>query len=111
MQKADRDFRKKTNFDKEKIFKSFEKLKILVVGETIIDQYFFCETLGKSGKDPILQMHEFNTETYIGGAAAIAGNLSKFCNCVSESNCILAGISSEKNSKSKFPLLIFILFI
>ena len=74
---------KKTNLKNEKIFKSFENLKVLVIGETIIDQYFFCETLGKSGKDPILQMQEFNTETYIGGSAAIAGNLSKFCNSVS----------------------------
>ena len=27
---------------------------MLVVGETIIDEYSFCETLGKSGKEPIL---------------------------------------------------------
>ena len=54
---------KKTSFNTEKIFNSFKKLKALVIGETIIDQYFFCETLGKSGKDPILQMHEFNSET------------------------------------------------
>ena len=26
------------------------KFKILVIGETIIDQYNFCETLGKSEK-------------------------------------------------------------
>ncbi len=74
---------KKANFNTEKIFNSFKKLKALVIGETIIDQYFFCETLGKSGKDPILQMHELNSETYIGGAAAIAGNLAKFCKSVS----------------------------
>ena len=56
-----------------------KKLKVLVLGEIIMDQYFFCETLGKSGKDPVLQMREENNETYIGGAAAIAGNVSKFC--------------------------------
>ena len=27
-----------------------KKLKVLVIGETIIDQYVFCEALGKSGK-------------------------------------------------------------
>ena len=30
-----------------------KKLKVLVIGETIIDQYVFCEALGKSGKDPV----------------------------------------------------------
>src|SRR5262245_20757123 len=29
-------------------------LKVLVVGEAIIDEYHFVETLGKSGKEPIL---------------------------------------------------------
>ena len=42
----------------------------------------FCETLGKSGKDPVLQMHEQTTETYLGGAAAIAGNVSQFADSV-----------------------------
>ena len=37
--------------------------------------------------------------------------MNKFSNCLSEFNCILAGISSEKNSKSKLPLLISVLFI
>ena len=69
---------KKIKIDFENVFKSFSKLKILVIGETIIDHYFFCETLGKSGKDPVLQMHEQNNETYIGGSAAIAGHISRF---------------------------------
>ncbi len=70
---------KKNKVSVDKIFKSFTKLKILVIGETIIDHYFFCETLGKSGKDPVLQMQEHNNEIYLGGSAAIAGHISKFC--------------------------------
>lgn len=68
---------KKINLNK--LLNLSKKLKVLVLGEIIIDQYFFCETLGKSGKDPVLQMREEKNETYIGGAAAIAGNVSKFC--------------------------------
>ena len=30
-------------------FNEFKQLKVLVVGEIIIDQYFFCEAMGKSG--------------------------------------------------------------
>ena len=46
-----KDINKKFNFNKIK--KSFEKisnLNVLVIGDLIIDRYFFCETLGKSPK-------------------------------------------------------------
>ena len=73
---------KNKRIDLNELFNSAKKLNVLILGEIIIDQYFFCETLGKSGKDPVLQMHEQENEVYLGGAAAIAGNVSQFCNNV-----------------------------
>lgn len=73
---------KNKKIDLNELFNSSKKLNVLILGEIIIDQYFFCETLGKSGKDPVLQMHEQENEVYLGGAAAIAGNVSQFCNNV-----------------------------
>mgnify|MGYP000238672274 CR=1 FL=1 len=61
----------------------FKKIKVLVLGETIIDQYVFCEALGKSGKEPVLVLRDLNTEEYLGGALAIARHLSGFCDDVS----------------------------
>ncbi len=58
---------------------SFKDLKILLVGETIIDEYIFGDVLGKSGKEPHLVIKENKNEQYLGGAAAIAGHLSSFC--------------------------------
>jgi rfaE bifunctional protein nucleotidyltransferase chain/domain len=49
-------------------------LKVLVVGETIIDEYQYCETLGKSGKEPILAAQYKRSEIYIGGVLAIANH-------------------------------------
>jgi len=60
-----------------------KNLKVLVIGETIIDQYVFCEALGKSGKEPVLVLRELDMEQYVGGAAAIARHLSDFCGTVS----------------------------
>lgn len=57
----------------------FKKLKTLVIGETIIDQYTFCDALGKSGKEPVLVLKDLKTEEYLGGAAAISRNVSTFC--------------------------------
>tara|TARA_B100001964_G_scaffold241138_1_gene312748 strand:- start:1501 stop:3027 length:1527 start_codon:yes stop_codon:yes gene_type:complete len=62
-----------------KLIEAFKKVKVLVIGETIIDQYVFCEALGKSGKEPMLVLRDIKMEEYLGGAAAISRHLSQFC--------------------------------
>ncbi len=52
------------------------KLKVLVVGEAIIDEYVFCDGLGKSTKDPILAFQYRSTETYLGGTLAVANHVA-----------------------------------
>lgn len=53
-------------------------LKVLVVGETIIDEYLYCETIGKSGKEPILATRHLGSETFAGGIVPVANNVSAF---------------------------------
>ena len=71
----------------------FKDLNILVVGETIIDKYVYCEALGKSGKEPMLVLRDLKTQKYAGGTLAIARNLSSFCRKVT----ILSYIGNKKN--------------
>ena len=61
------------------IFEQFKKLKILVLGEVILDQYQFCDTIGKSGKEPYLVLKSGKEENYLGGSLAVARHLSNFC--------------------------------
>ena len=65
-----------------KQIKKLNNLKVLLIGETIIDQYIFGDVLGKSGKEPHLVLNEKQQETYLGGAAAIANHLVTFCKSV-----------------------------
>ena len=44
-----------------------KKLKILLIGETIIDQYVFGDVIGKAGKEPHLVMSENVTKNFLGG--------------------------------------------
>ena len=62
---------------------NFKDLNVLVVGEVIVDEYVFCEALGKSGKEPVLALRDIYTERYSGGAAAVARHLADFCGSVS----------------------------
>jgi rfaE bifunctional protein kinase chain/domain/rfaE bifunctional protein nucleotidyltransferase chain/domain len=75
-----------TNFSTQ--IKKLENLKVLVIGETIIDKYVFCEALGKSGKEPHLVLRDLYEETYLGGVIAIAKNISSFCKKVTVMSCL-----------------------
>lgn len=57
-------------------------LKVLVLGETIIDEYQFCEVMGKSGKEPVLATRYSHTDRFGGGVIACANHLSGFCDRV-----------------------------
>jgi rfaE bifunctional protein kinase chain/domain len=69
--------------DISNLINNFKNLNILVIGETIIDEYTYCEAIGKSGKDPFLVLKKLNTERYLGGVLALANNISEFSNNVS----------------------------
>lgn len=62
----------------EKIF----KLKILVIGETIIDRYTYCNVQGLMSKDTAYSARLLGTEDYIGGAAAVARHIAGWCDNV-----------------------------
>ncbi|SMF30269.1 PfkB family carbohydrate kinase [Desulfovibrio gilichinskyi] len=55
-----------------------EELKVLVVGDTILDEYQIASALGKSSKDPILALKYQSHEMYAGGALAIANHVANF---------------------------------
>lgn len=62
--------------------------KAVVVGEAIIDEYVFCDGLGKSTKEPILAFRYGSTESHAGGSLAVANHLAGFCREV-ELVCLL----------------------
>ena len=71
-------FNKKEPSNLRKYFKKMEGLRVLVIGELIIDSYIFGEAIGKSSKDPIIVLNEDRTENFLGGAGSIAKNISAF---------------------------------
>ena len=59
-----------------------EKLRVLVVGETIIDEYTYCEAIGKSGKEPVLATRFVGADRFGGGVLACANHLASFVKSV-----------------------------
>jgi len=77
--------------------KRADTLKAVVVGEAILDEYVFCDGLGKSTKEPILAFRYGSTETHAGGSLAVANHLAGFCRDV-ELVCLLG----ERDRREEF---------
>ena len=89
---------KKYNFDdiKNKIEK-ISNTRVIAIGETIIDEYIFSESIGKSGKEPHLVIKELNSEKYLGGIIAISKHIEKFCKAVN-----IVSVIGDQNSMTRF---------
>ncbi len=64
------------------------KLKVLVVGDTIIDQYHYCSSIGKSPKDNIIVVKYLSEETFAGGVLAAANHIAGFCDNIELVTCL-----------------------
>lgn len=51
-------------------------LRVLVVGEAIVDEYIYVEQMGKSAKEPVLAMRYASQEQFAGGSLAIANHVA-----------------------------------
>ncbi len=101
----------KNDYEIFKIINDFSNLKVLVIGETILDNYVYCEALGKSGKEPILVLRDIYEEKYLGGTAAIAKNLSSFCKKITLLSCIGSKGEDKGFIKKNLPTNIRSIFL
>jgi rfaE bifunctional protein kinase chain/domain len=53
----------------------FSDTKVLVVGDTIVDQYVACDPLGMSSEAPVIALKEIEKREFVGGAAIVACHL------------------------------------
>lgn len=68
-------------YSSEDILKYLENarsLKVLVIGETIIDEYQYCEIIGMAAKEPVLAGRYLSTEKFAGGILAVGNHVANF---------------------------------
>ena len=79
VQKWLKDFREKLDYSTAlEWLNKIESVRPLILGEFILDRYTHCRALSKSSKDPILAFEKLETDNFIGGAAAVAHNISSW---------------------------------
>lgn len=76
---------------------SLAGLRALVIGETIIDEYHYCQPVGKSPKESIVATQYVREEIFGGGVIACANHLAGFCRDVTLVTCL-----GETDSRESF---------
>lgn len=74
-------------------------LRILVVGDTIIDEYCYCQPMGKSPKETIISTQYVSEEVFAGGILAVANHVAGFCDRVHLVTCL-----GKEDSREEFVL-------
>lgn len=54
----------------------FHGLRVLVVGDVIIDRYVMCDAVGLAGEGPMISLAHRDEQTYVGGAAIVARHVA-----------------------------------
>ncbi len=54
------------------LVESFSKLRVLTIGDLIVDDYIACEPLGMSQEDPTLVVSPIEKKRFVGGAGIVA---------------------------------------
>ncbi len=76
-------FSKKYKFEEiVKKIDSLKKLKVLLIGDGIIDEYHYCRTMGKSAKTSLVVNKYLNHEIFAGGVFAVANHIGGICDKV-----------------------------
>jgi rfaE bifunctional protein nucleotidyltransferase chain/domain len=71
-----------------KKLQDLEKIKVMLAGDTIIDEYHYCKAMGKSTKDSNIVAKYMNEESFAGGILAAANHLAGFCKDVQLVTCL-----------------------
>ena len=54
---------------------SWGNTRLIVLGDTIVDQYAACEAIGMSAEAPVVVVRELERKNFIGGAAVVAAHI------------------------------------
>jgi cytidyltransferase-like protein len=76
-----------------------KKLKVLIIGDTIIDEYHYCAPLGKSVKEHLVVNKYLSDESFAGGVLAVANHVAGICD-----NVHLVTILGSQNPQKDFIL-------
>jgi len=77
-----------TSGDIVRILKSLNTMKVLIIGDVILDEYVFCKAVGKPEKAAVVSTKFLYNEVYAGGCLAVANHVAGFVKNVQLVSCL-----------------------
>lgn len=81
----------------EEALDGLRDLKVLIVGDGIIDEYCYCTPLGKAAKSPLIVNKFLTHELFLGGSFAVANHVASICD-----NVDLVTLLGKQQSRDEF---------
>lgn len=72
----------------ERLLEKAAELKVLLVGDTIVDEYRYVTPMGKSPKENLIATRFEEAETFAGGVIATANHVAALCKQVHVMTCL-----------------------
>ena len=82
----------------ESLIEKIKNLNVMIIGDAILDEYIYTETLGKPAKESILSTLKINKEIFAGGSIAAANNISDFCKSIS----LITSLGTKSKNQKDF---------
>lgn len=89
---------KRNKIDPRKLVTILDKfigLNVLVIGDTIVDEYKTCEALGMSQEDPTIVVSPISSDIFLGGAGIVAAHAAGLGACVD----FITVLGDDENTK------------
>lgn len=71
------DFSRRHQFDSKsliQVINAFTALRVVVIGDLIVDEYITCDALGMSQEDPTIVVTPIKEDLFVGGASIVAAH-------------------------------------
>ncbi len=77
------------------VIDQFRDQRVLVVGDTILDRYVFCDAVDIASESPMMSLNQLDETTYVGGAAIVARHVA----ALGGHPCLLTAIGHDEQSQ------------
>lgn len=96
-----REFRQRHSADEViGLLRDLKGLRVLLIGDAIIDEYHYVQSLGKSPKELLVTTRYLREEQFAGGILACANHVAGFCDRVDLVTCLGTRDSREEFIRS-----------
>ncbi len=87
----------------------FRDLRVLVVGDIVIDRYVLCDAMGVASESPMMSLVHRDERSYVGGAAVVARHVAALgakafllsAGCKDEQGAMVANVLMEEGVESE----------